>query len=208
MSKTGKGALVGLLAGPVIGFMAVTAAFSAADNVDVANYAFIPGLLLGVPAGCLIGPAVGAAVGFVMGLQGRAALLGWSALALAALAAVITPVLVASHMEASKRHPPPPPSEGEAFAAGDFPSDIAFDGACMWIANLTACSVTKVSCADGSTVGTYSVGGRTDVIVFDGRCIWARAGGSVVRMGLDGSVLGRYGVGGDPCDMVFDGTYV
>jgi len=55
-------------------------------------------------------------------------------------------------------------------------------------------------------VGTYGVGGRADVIAFDGQCIWVGSGCGVVRLGLDGSVLGSYGVGGEPCDIVFDGT--
>jgi len=49
MSKTSRGGVIGLLVGGGLGFMVVTCAFSQFDNVDVANYAFVPGILYGLP---------------------------------------------------------------------------------------------------------------------------------------------------------------
>jgi hypothetical protein len=65
-NKAGCGAVIGLLVGGGLGFLVVTGAYSESDNKDVANYAFMYGIMFS-PLVALVGGLVGAAIGAVVG---------------------------------------------------------------------------------------------------------------------------------------------
>jgi hypothetical protein len=45
------------------------------------------------------------------------------------------------------------------FPVGNNPGALAFDGANMWVANVQDNTVTKLRASDGTTLGTFAVGG-------------------------------------------------
>src|SRR2546428_162493 len=59
-----------------------------------------------------------------------------------------------------------------AFPAGNAPSDVAFDGANIWIADYCSNSVTKLRSSDGANLGSFAVGSSPWGIAFDGANIW------------------------------------
>ena len=63
------------------------------------------------------------------------------------------------------------PTTVATFTVGQGPSALCFDGACIWVANSGNQTVTKMSASDGKILGTYSAGGASIGIAFDGRCI-------------------------------------
>lgn len=52
-----------------------------------------------------------------------------------------------------------------SFAVGGGPTNIAFDGANVWIANSSTSNVTKIRVTDGATLGTFTVGGIRSVLL-------------------------------------------
>ena len=61
-------------------------------------------------------------------------------------------------------------------------SEIAFDGANVWVTNSSSNTVTKIQAADGAVLGEFSVGPpNPSGIAFDGAYIWVATGGSIVH---------------------------
>jgi hypothetical protein len=88
---------------------------------------------------------------------------------------------------------------------------IAFDGANLWIACSGGNTVVKMLAADGSTVGTYTVGNNPYAAAFDGTYIWIAnwTDATVSKLkASDGSLIGTYTVGTHPRGIAFDGTYI
>ncbi len=59
-----------------------------------------------------------------------------------------------------------------SFAVGTGPIGVAFDGANIWVANLSSNNVTKLRASDGTTLGTFAVGTSPHGVAFDGANIW------------------------------------
>jgi YVTN family beta-propeller protein len=57
------------------------------------------------------------------------------------------------------------------------PAEVAFDGAHIWVTNISSNTVTKLDTA-GNVVATYSVGANPLGIAFDGTHIWVTNYGS------------------------------
>jgi hypothetical protein len=120
------------------------------------------------------------------------------------------------------------------YSSGGYPpSDVAFDGANMWVSNYaTPGTVTKLKASDGTNLGTYSVGTYPVGIAFDGANIWVTNAGdnTVTKLRAsdgsnmwvannvdstvtkvranDGFVLGTYGTVSLPKDVAFDGANI
>lgn len=96
------------------------------------------------------------------------------------------------------------------FAVGTTPRGIAFDGANMWITNLTGNNVTKLRASDGVNLGTFTVGSNPGGIAFDGANMWitnANLGGTIIKLrASDGVNLGTFPVGDNPRDIAVDGV--
>src|SRR5580765_3130529 len=60
----------------------------------------------------------------------------------------------------------------QTFAAGQSPTNMAFDGANIWVTNSDADTVTKLRASDGSLQGTFPTGDVPQFAVFDGANIW------------------------------------
>ncbi len=58
------------------------------------------------------------------------------------------------------------------FPAGGSPSDIAFDGANVWVADRSSNIVTKLRATDGAVLGAFPVGNGPSAIAFDGANVW------------------------------------
>ena len=100
---------------------------------------------------------------------------------------------------------------GQAFAVGNGPQGVAFDGANIWVANYGSNNVTKLRASDGATLGTFSVGTSPNGIAFDGANIWVTNYGSnnVSKLrASDGFTLGTYSVGTGPASVAFDGANI
>jgi len=109
------------------------------------------------------------------------------------------------------------PDTGEfvnGFATGLFPTDLVFDGADMWVSNgvfptLGTGSVTKIRAADGTTLGTYTVGNQVRGLAYDGTSIWVCNAGSNTVSRLRASnvaLMGTFATGKGPRAAAFDGT--
>lgn len=65
-----------------------------------------------------------------------------------------------------------------AFAVGNAPRGVAFDGANIWVANQSDGTVTKLRASDGAPLSTLSVGGsELTGIAYDGANILGRKHG-------------------------------
>jgi DNA-binding beta-propeller fold protein YncE len=64
------------------------------------------------------------------------------------------------------------------FPVGVGPFGVAFDGANIWVTNLTSNNVTKLQASDGRVLGTFAVGMNPDSVAFDGANIWVANTGS------------------------------
>lgn len=79
---------------------------------------------------------------------------------------------------------------GLDFAVGSDPMGIAFDGANVWVANLTSATVTKLRASDGAcnsvanppssdvSACSFAVGSAPSPVAFDGAHIWVTNAGS------------------------------
>jgi hypothetical protein len=67
---------------------------------------------------------------------------------------------------------------GNQFSVGSVPTGIAFDGANIWVTNLSSNNVTKLRASDGANLGTFPVGSLPQGIAFDGANIWVANAGS------------------------------
>jgi hypothetical protein len=102
-------------------------------------------------------------------------------------------------------------TSGVAFAAGDGPTSVEFDGANIWVGNRDSSNVTKLRANDGSLAGTYSAGNGAYGMAFDGANIWVsnHYDDLVTKIkASDGSFVGAYGVGNEPHGVAFDGANI
>lgn len=100
---------------------------------------------------------------------------------------------------------------GIAFTAGASPSDVAFDGQHVWVANLNGSSLTKLRASDGLLEGTFALGSAPYALAFDGAYVWTANffGNSVTKVrASDGATFGPYAVGSGPRALAFDGAAV
>jgi len=100
---------------------------------------------------------------------------------------------------------------GLAYAVGNAPTAIAFDGANLWVANYLDNTVTKLMALTGAVVGTYPVGSRPYGLAFDGANIWVTNsfGNSVTKLlASTGALVGTYGVVSGPIGIAFDGANI
>jgi DNA-binding beta-propeller fold protein YncE len=58
------------------------------------------------------------------------------------------------------------------------PTDVAFDGANIWVTNTGSNTVSELSASDGSNVGTFNTGTFPTAIAFDGANIGVVNNGS------------------------------
>jgi len=76
------------------------------------------------------------------------------------------------------------------FTVGEGPLGIAFDGANMWVANANDGTVSKLRASDGTTLGTFSVGGDSPAgVAFDGENIWLAGDALIELRASDGNPL-------------------
>ena len=84
----------------------------------------------------------------------------------------------------------------------------AFDGTYVWIANQFSNTVSKLSAANGSVAGTYTVTGNPLGIAFDGRNIWVSRYASNDVVALDratGSIVATAKTDKGPGYLLFNG---
>src|SRR5262249_917409 len=82
---------------------------------------------------------------------------------------------------------------------GDYPQNLAFDGANIWVVNYFSETVTKLRASDGALLGTFPSGAESWDITFDGANVWISNNGSVSkRRASDGALLGTFSVGHFP----------
>ena len=95
------------------------------------------------------------------------------------------------------------------FTVGQNPTEIAFDGASMWVTNASSNSVTRLQANDGTVLGTHIVGAGPAGIAYDGANIWVANTGdnTVTRIGArDGGIYPIVTVGTAPSGLAFDGA--
>ena len=90
------------------------------------------------------------------------------------------------------------------------PYGIAFDGANMWTANAGEGTVSKLRASDGAPLGTFTVGGQPNFLLFDGSNVWVTVSPNTVSKlrASDGKILGSFKVGGAPWWPAFDGENI
>jgi len=107
------------------------------------------------------------------------------------------------------------------YATGTFPLSMVYDGQNMWIGNGTGVNVgppvpgigslTKIRAADGTNLGTFTVGHHVRGLAYDGTSIWACNGNdntvSCVRAS-DVALLATYPTGKAPSAVAFDGANI
>ena len=105
-------------------------------------------------------------------------------------------------------------NEVASFEVGNTPTNLAFDGANIWLTNLGSNTVTKLRASDGASLCTFSVG-RCGGVAFDGANIWVSCGqpsqspGFVAKLrASDGTILGKFPVGDLPQVVAFDGANI
>ena len=100
---------------------------------------------------------------------------------------------------------------GAAFAVGSYPIGVAFDGANIWVANLSDHNVTKLRASDGANLGSFAVSTYPDAVAFDGANIWVAnySSNNVTKLrASDGANLGTFAVGSQPYGVAFDGANI
>jgi sugar lactone lactonase YvrE len=98
-----------------------------------------------------------------------------------------------------------------AFAVGDQPYEVCFDGENIWVANYGGSSVTKLRAADGAVLGTFTVPLGPYGVAFDGANVWVTGSvnGNVTKLrASDGKNLGTFPVGKLPFWLAFDGANI
>jgi hypothetical protein len=90
------------------------------------------------------------------------------------------------------------------------PYGIAFDGSSIWTANSGDGTVSKLRASDGAPLGTFTVGGQPNFLVFDGANVWVTVSPNTVSKlrASDGKILGSFTVGGAPWWPAFDGENI
>jgi DNA-binding beta-propeller fold protein YncE len=103
-----------------------------------------------------------------------------------------------------------------------FPTGVIYDGTNIWVANGTGVnigtsgsqgisSVSKIRPADGTILGTYTVGHLARDLVYDGTSIWVcnANDNTVSRLrAADVALLGTYPTGIEPRAIAFDGSKI
>ena len=88
---------------------------------------------------------------------------------------------------------------------------IAYDGACIWVANTNTNSVAKMRASDGVIVGNFPTGALPIGLTFDGENIWvanANSGNVTKLRARDGATLATVSTGATPTEMAFDGRNI
>jgi len=95
------------------------------------------------------------------------------------------------------------------YATGASPTQAAFDGSHIWVANGGSNLLTKLT-RTGKVVGNYNVGAKASAVAFDGSNLWvASAEADTIRkVTRSGKVLLQVSHGDQPHALVFDGTHV
>ena len=94
------------------------------------------------------------------------------------------------------------------------PYGAAFDGANLWVADLSfnnGYDVTEIRPSDGALLGRFTIGTEPYGIAFDGADIWVAntSSNTVTKLrASDGTVLGTFVVGTGPYGVAFDGATV
>ncbi len=100
---------------------------------------------------------------------------------------------------------------GTFSTGGNFPADVAFDGANTWVVNSQSNNVGKLRASDGALLGTFNVGTNPEGVAFDGANIWVANffSNNVTKLrAIDGAVLGTFPVGAVPQGVAFDGAHI
>jgi hypothetical protein len=102
---------------------------------------------------------------------------------------------------------------GEPLAGyGPVPRRLAFDGANVWVGNLSGKTLAKIRASDGVLLGSYQHPGVVMELVFDGANIWVAFAAPDALIKLqpnDGEIIGTYSFGGvKPQAMAFDGANI
>lgn len=98
-----------------------------------------------------------------------------------------------------------------AYAVGDGPEGVAFDGTSIWVANRLDDTVTKLRARDGFIQGTFPVGDGPKSVAFDGTSIWVtnNLDDTVTKLrASNGFNEGTFTVGGGPDGIAFDGASI
>ncbi len=93
---------------------------------------------------------------------------------------------------------------------GANPSALAFDGACVWVANWGSNNVMRIRAATAEVIGTYPVVAPAG-LAFDGTHIVVLSNGGAVKLSIEtGEVVGNYALASDdqPSTITADGTNV
>ena len=91
------------------------------------------------------------------------------------------------------------------------PWAIAYDGANMWVTNLSRSSVTKIRAHDFAVLGEFPTDSQPMNIVFDGANIWTANFNShnlTEIRACDGAHVGSFAAGGAPSSLAFDGINI
>ena len=86
-----------------------------------------------------------------------------------------------------------------SFAVGVGPSEMAFDGANIWVVNTgvdnNGTTVTKLRANDGTVLGTFAAGAAPAGAAFDGANIWVAdyAGSAITKLRCELAMAPRWG---------------
>lgn len=100
------------------------------------------------------------------------------------------------------------PRQAVNFTVGREPSNLAFDGSSIWVANSHTANVTKLRASDGATLGTFSLGINPRSVAFDGTNVWVTTTGtSLIKLRpSDGAQLGTFNMPVSVGSIAFDGA--
>jgi len=111
----------------------------------------------------------------------------------------------------------------DSYSTGIFPTSVVYDGANIWVGNGTGTgvdvgspvsgvgTVAKIRAADGTILGTYTVGNHVRGLVYDGTSIWVCNANDNTVSRLRASkvaLLGTFATGKGPRAVAFDGSKI
>jgi YVTN family beta-propeller protein len=92
------------------------------------------------------------------------------------------------------------------------PTELAFDGASMWVTNASSNSVTKLRASDGAVLANVTVGTGPAGIAFDGASLWVANTSDGTLSRIDASTANVFAatvtVGVGPSELAFDGANI
>ncbi|MEI7512592.1 MAG: YncE family protein, partial [Candidatus Uhrbacteria bacterium] len=94
---------------------------------------------------------------------------------------------------------------------GSNPYGVAFDGAYIWVTNLSSANVSKINVTTNQVVATVAVGTNPAGLAFDGRYMWVANQGTSNVSQIDvttNQVVATTTVGTTPTGVAFDGSYI